>query len=104
MRIELLYLGPASGEQACGDIGLGRMLEPMQIVEHCEHFFSHKPMQGKSVVITVGPTREAIDPVRYISNHSSGKMGFSLAQAAINLGANVTPYFWTSEPTNPLLV
>lgn len=82
--------GPASGEQACGDIGLGRMLEPMQLVEHCEHFFNHKPMQGKSVVITAGPTREAIDPVRYISNHSSGKMGFALAQSAIQLGAEVT--------------
>ncbi|KHA61720.1 phosphopantothenoylcysteine decarboxylase [Vibrio variabilis] len=82
--------GPAAGEQACGDVGPGRMLEPMQLVEHCEQFFSDKPLEGKSVVITAGPTREAIDPVRYISNHSSGKMGFALAQAAQQLGANVT--------------
>ncbi|MEF1170829.1 bifunctional phosphopantothenoylcysteine decarboxylase/phosphopantothenate--cysteine ligase CoaBC [Vibrio sinaloensis] len=82
--------GPAAGEQACGDVGPGRMLEPMQLVEHCEQFFSDKPLEGKSVVITAGPTREAIDPVRYISNHSSGKMGFALAEAAKQLGAQVT--------------
>lgn len=82
--------GPAAGEQACGDVGPGRMLEPMQLVERCEQFFGDKPLQGKSVLITAGPTREAIDPVRYISNHSSGKMGFSLAQAATQLGAKVT--------------
>ncbi|MEL7290541.1 MAG: bifunctional phosphopantothenoylcysteine decarboxylase/phosphopantothenate--cysteine ligase CoaBC [Pseudomonadota bacterium] len=82
--------GPAAGEQACGDVGPGRMLEPMQLVERCEQFFADKPLKGQSVVITAGPTREAIDPVRYISNHSSGKMGFALAQAAYQLGAEVT--------------
>ena len=82
--------GPAAGEQACGDVGPGRMLEPMQLVERCEQFFANKPLKGKSVVITAGPTREAIDPVRYISNHSSGKMGFALAQAAVAQGAKVT--------------
>ncbi|WP_038175408.1 MULTISPECIES: bifunctional phosphopantothenoylcysteine decarboxylase/phosphopantothenate--cysteine ligase CoaBC [Vibrio] len=82
--------GPAAGEQACGDVGPGRMLEPMQLVDLCEQFFSDKPLKGKSVVITAGPTREAIDPVRYISNHSSGKMGFALASAAEQLGAKVT--------------
>ncbi|MGC9459961.1 bifunctional phosphopantothenoylcysteine decarboxylase/phosphopantothenate--cysteine ligase CoaBC, partial [Vibrio genomosp. F10] len=84
--------GPGSGEQACGDVGLGRMLEPMQLVERCEQFFKPhaQPLTGKSVLISAGPTREAIDPVRYISNHSSGKMGYALAQAAINLGADVT--------------
>ncbi|RTZ14630.1 bifunctional phosphopantothenoylcysteine decarboxylase/phosphopantothenate--cysteine ligase CoaBC [Vibrio aquaticus] len=82
--------GPAAGEQACGDVGPGRMLEPMQLVERCEQFFGDKPLKGKSVLITAGPTREAIDPVRYISNHSSGKMGFALAQAATQLGASVT--------------
>lgn len=66
------------------------MLEPMQLVERCEQFFGPKPLAGKSVVITAGPTREAIDPVRYISNHSSGKMGFALAEAASQMGANVT--------------
>lgn len=88
--------GPAAGAQACGDIGPGRMLEPMQLVEHCLDFFGAqslaglKPLAGKSVLLTAGPTREALDPVRYISNHSSGKMGFALAQAAAQLGANVT--------------
>ncbi|EKO3861145.1 bifunctional phosphopantothenoylcysteine decarboxylase/phosphopantothenate--cysteine ligase CoaBC [Vibrio harveyi] len=82
--------GPAAGEQACGDIGPGRMLEPMQLVGLCEQFFQPKLLAGKSVLITAGPTREAIDPVRYISNHSSGKMGFALANAAAQLGAKVT--------------
>ena len=82
--------GPAAGEQACGDVGMGRMLEPMQLVHRCEAFFQPKPMAGRSVLITAGPTREAIDPVRYISNHSSGKMGYALAEAAVKLGATVT--------------
>ncbi len=82
--------GPAAGEQACGDIGPGRMLEPMQLVGLCEQFFQPKLLAGKSVLITAGTTREAIDPVRYISNHSSGKMGFALANAAAQLGAKVT--------------
>ncbi|MGR5119519.1 bifunctional phosphopantothenoylcysteine decarboxylase/phosphopantothenate--cysteine ligase CoaBC [Vibrio astriarenae] len=81
--------GPAAGEQACGDVGPGRMLEPMQLVEHSEAFFAPKSLSGKTVTITAGPTREAIDPVRYISNHSSGKMGFALAEAAKALGAEV---------------
>ncbi|ENO1831461.1 bifunctional phosphopantothenoylcysteine decarboxylase/phosphopantothenate--cysteine ligase CoaBC [Vibrio vulnificus] len=82
--------GPAAGEQACGDVGPGRMLEPMQLVALCEQFFQPKPLQDKSILITAGPTREAIDPVRYITNHSSGKMGYALAHAAMQLGANVT--------------
>ncbi|MBD1558502.1 bifunctional phosphopantothenoylcysteine decarboxylase/phosphopantothenate--cysteine ligase CoaBC [Vibrio sp. S9_S30] len=82
--------GPASGEQACGDVGQGRMLEPMQLVNLCEDFFTPPVLSGQSVVITAGPTREAIDPVRYISNHSSGKMGFAIASAAAKLGAKVT--------------
>ncbi|WP_440878400.1 bifunctional phosphopantothenoylcysteine decarboxylase/phosphopantothenate--cysteine ligase CoaBC [Vibrio natriegens] len=82
--------GPGAGEQACGDVGPGRMLEPMQLVHLCEQFFQPKVLEGKSVLITAGPTREAIDPVRYISNHSSGKMGFALANAAVQLGAKVT--------------
>ncbi|MGD8172546.1 bifunctional phosphopantothenoylcysteine decarboxylase/phosphopantothenate--cysteine ligase CoaBC [Vibrio sp. TRT 21S02] len=82
--------GPAAGEQACGDIGPGRMLEPMQLVALCEQFFGPKPLANKSILISAGPTREAIDPVRYISNHSSGKMGYALAEAAVSLGANVT--------------
>ncbi len=89
-RRGMIIWGPGAGEQACGDVGPGRMLEPMDLVQRCEQFFGPKPLAGKSVVITAGPTREAIDPVRFISNHSSGKMGFALAAQAQRLGADVT--------------
>lgn len=82
--------GPAAGEQACGDIGPGRMLEPLELVERCDAFFAPKPLLGKKLLLTAGPTREALDPVRYITNHSSGKMGFAIADAAATLGAEVT--------------
>ncbi len=82
--------GPAAGEQACGDVGPGRMLEPMDLVHLCEQYFQPKILAGKRVLISAGPTREAIDPVRYISNYSSGKMGFAIAAAAASLGAEVT--------------
>lgn len=88
--------GPASGSQACGEVGPGRMLEPLDIAELATQFFAThdafelKPLAGQSLLITAGPTREAIDPVRYISNHSSGKMGFALAKAAADMGATVT--------------
>jgi phosphopantothenoylcysteine decarboxylase/phosphopantothenate--cysteine ligase len=85
-----LILGPTEGLQACGDVGPGRMLESNDIVSQVAGLFSSKALSGKHVVITAGPTREAIDPVRYISNHSSGKMGFALARAAIDAGATVT--------------
>jgi phosphopantothenoylcysteine decarboxylase / phosphopantothenate---cysteine ligase len=85
-----LILGPAEGLQACGDVGPGRMLEPNDIVSATASLFTSNILSGKHVVITAGPTREAIDPVRYISNHSSGKMGFALARAAIDAGATVT--------------
>ena len=81
--------GPAEGEQACGDIGAGRMLEPNELLTAVKAQFSQGLLDGKTVVITAGPTREAIDPVRYISNHSSGKMGYALAQAARDQGATV---------------
>lgn len=81
--------GPASGEQACGDVGKGRMLEPNELVELCLMREDTPLLAGKTVTITAGPTREALDPVRFISNHSSGKMGFSLARAAKALGAKV---------------
>lgn len=80
--------GPAAGEQACGDVGPGRMLEPLALVEAAAGLFVTGALAGKKVVITAGPTREAIDPVRYISNHSSGKMGYALAQAAVEAGAH----------------
>ncbi|MES2675489.1 MAG: bifunctional phosphopantothenoylcysteine decarboxylase/phosphopantothenate--cysteine ligase CoaBC [Pseudomonadota bacterium] len=79
--------GPADGGQACGDVGPGRMLEPLQLIEATSGLFQSGILSGKKVVITAGPTREAIDPVRYISNHSSGKMGYALAQAAMEAGA-----------------
>lgn len=82
--------GPASGEQACGEFGPGRMLEPDELVEMANTLFEKKALTGKNFLITAGPTQEAIDPVRYLSNHSSGKMGFALAQAAMEAGANVT--------------
>lgn len=81
--------GPASGEQACGDIGAGRMLEADDIAEKLQEIFKNKQLSGVRVMVTAGPTREAIDPVRYISNHSSGKMGYEVAQAALELGASV---------------
>lgn len=82
--------GPAAGEQACGDIGPGRMLEPDHLAQLATEVFPSRLLDGKRVLITAGPTREAIDPVRYVSNHSSGKMGFALAQAAVDAGAEVT--------------
>ena len=83
-------LGPGAGVQACGDSGLGRMLEPELLAQNAADLFAHQALTGKHVVITAGPTREDIDPVRYITNHSSGKMGFSLAEAAAEAGARVT--------------
>lgn len=82
--------GPGDGSQACGDIGPGRMLEPEQLAIETANLFQTGSLDGVKVVITAGPTREAIDPVRYISNYSSGKMGFALAQAAVDAGAAVT--------------
>lgn len=87
------FLGPEEGIQACGDIGLGRMQEPMHIVENIQRYINDSSelpfFNNKFIVITAGPTQEAIDPVRYISNHSSGKMGYALAQAAQETGAQV---------------
>ncbi len=85
-----LTWGPAAGEQACGDVGPGRMLEPMELGAHCENFFAPKILGGTRGLITAGPTREALDPVRYITNHSSGKMGFARANAAAPPGADGT--------------
>ena len=83
--------GPDSGSQACGDIGPGRMLDPLAIVDlAAAHFSAVNDLQHLNIMITAGPTREPLDPVRYISNHSSGKMGFAIAAAAAKRGANVT--------------
>ena len=83
-------LGPASGEQACGDVGPGRMLEPGDIISHLTHSAQTKALDGANVTITAGPTWEALDPVRGLSNHSSGKMGYAVAAAAAAAGAAVT--------------
>ena len=90
-------IGPASGEQACGESGLGRMMEPELI---CERIVGNKhpqPLQGCKLMVTAGPTREPLDPVRYITNRSSGKMGYSIAVAALEMGAEVV---LVSGPTN----
>ena len=81
-------LGPAQGEQACGDVGAGRLLEPETLVAALQQHFNNGALAGQRVVITAGPTREAIDPVRYLTNHSSGKMGFAIARAAHAAGAD----------------
>ena len=84
------FAGPAAGDQACGEVGMGRMLEPEEIVEEIEAFFQPKVLAGKRVLVTAGPTEEAIDPVRSITNASSGRMGYAVARAAREAGARVT--------------
>ena len=85
----VIVLGPGSGDQACGEVGMGRMLEPSELCEQLVAFFQPQVLSGKRVLITAGPTFEAIDPVRGITNRSSGKMGFAIAQAAVEAGAEV---------------
>jgi phosphopantothenoylcysteine decarboxylase/phosphopantothenate--cysteine ligase len=86
----ITLLGPVAGEQACGETGLGRMMEPEALLEEMEAFFHPKLLQGKTMLITAGPTFEPIDPVRGITNLSSGKMGYAIARAARMAGADVT--------------
>jgi phosphopantothenoylcysteine decarboxylase/phosphopantothenate--cysteine ligase len=86
----IAILGPGAGEQACGETGMGRMLEPEQLLEEVIAAFQPKLLSGKRVLITAGPTFEPIDPVRGITNRSSGKMGYAIAQAAREAGAEVT--------------
>ena len=100
-QIELL--GPASGAQACGEVGMGRMLEPAEITEQLIAFFQKKVLAGKRVLITAGPTFEAIDPVRGITNLSSGKMGFAIARAALEAGAEVHLIAGPCDLNTPLL-
>ncbi|WP_265524226.1 bifunctional phosphopantothenoylcysteine decarboxylase/phosphopantothenate--cysteine ligase CoaBC [Providencia rustigianii] len=88
---QFMIWGPDEGSQACGDIGPGRMIDPLEIVRLASNYFRRcTDLQGISMMITAGPTREDLDPVRFISNHSSGKMGFAIAQAASARGAKVT--------------
>ncbi|MDY6942647.1 MAG: bifunctional phosphopantothenoylcysteine decarboxylase/phosphopantothenate--cysteine ligase CoaBC [Pseudomonadota bacterium] len=86
----VVLLGPASGEQACGEVGPGRMLEPAEIVAALDKAKRNGPLEKRRVLITAGPTREPIDPVRYVTNRSSGKMGFAIAAAAAAGGAEVS--------------
>ena len=88
----LLRIGPASGNMACGEYGLGRMSEPKEIVDLIEEYFAvtDRPLAGQRALVTSGPTREAIDPVRYLSNHSSGKQGHAIASALADLGAETS--------------
>src|SRR5688500_19253028 len=86
----MILLGPASGDQACGESGLGRMLEAEEIYDAITAFLAAGRLMGKQVLITAGPTFEAIDAVRGITNQSSGKMGYAVARAAVEAGAKVT--------------
>ena len=86
----IAVVGPEEGDQACGETGMGRMLEPASIFEEIEAFFQPKVLAGKRVLVTAGPTQEPIDPVRVITNASSGKMGYAVARAAREAGAQVT--------------
>jgi phosphopantothenoylcysteine decarboxylase/phosphopantothenate--cysteine ligase len=87
---DIHVLGPGAGSQACGDVGFGRMLEPLEIIDRISTLFLVGALAGVRVMITAGPTQEPIDPVRFISNNSSGKMGYALAEAARESGALVT--------------
>jgi phosphopantothenoylcysteine decarboxylase/phosphopantothenate--cysteine ligase len=86
----VVILGPAAGDQACGEVGLGRMLEPAQIAAEIEAALGPKALAGRRVLVTAGPTEEPIDPVRVLTNSSSGKMGYAVARAAHEAGADVT--------------
>jgi len=86
----VMLAGPAAGDQACGEVGMGRMLEPAQLLSAIENFFQPKLLAGKRVLVTAGPTEEPIDPVRVLTNTSSGKMGYAVARAAREAGAEVT--------------
>ena len=92
----VLIWGPDSGSQACGDVGPGRMFDPLAIVDEAVNWSSPvNDLKHLNIMITAGPTRESLDPVRFISNHSSGKMGFAIAAAAAKRGANVTLDQWS---------
>jgi phosphopantothenoylcysteine decarboxylase / phosphopantothenate---cysteine ligase len=86
----VLFAGPAAGDQACGEVGMGRMLEPAQLAVEVHSLFQPKLLSGKRVLVTAGPTQEPIDPVRMLTNSSSGKMGYAVARAASEAGAQVT--------------
>ncbi|HHW66763.1 bifunctional phosphopantothenoylcysteine decarboxylase/phosphopantothenate--cysteine ligase CoaBC [Defluviitalea raffinosedens] len=86
------FINPSEGRLACGDVGIGKLADVDVIIEEVQQILNSRQMdyKGKNLIVTAGPTRESIDPVRYISNHSTGKMGYAIAEAAIKRGANVT--------------
>ena len=88
-RRKIIFLGPEEGDQACGEFGLGRMLEPVQLLQYIKALLSNNLLADLRVLVTAGPTHEAIDPVRYMTNYSSGRMGYAVAQAALEAGAKV---------------
>lgn len=91
LRVEGVFIaGPAAGDQACGEVGMGRMLEAAEILAELQAFFGPKPLAGRRVLVTAGPTEEPVDPVRLLTNASSGKMGYAVARAAQEAGAEVT--------------
>ena len=95
-------IAPASGRLLCGSVGAGKMPEPAELLEHVVHELGHtKDMQGLNVLVTAGPTREALDPVRFMTNHSTGKMGYAVARAAAMRGANVTLVSGPTELPRP---
>ncbi len=98
----IMVLGPAAGDQACGETGMGRMLEPEELVQDILAFLSPKRLAGRKVLVTAGPTFEAIDTVRGITNLSSGKMGYAIAEAARALGADVTLVSGPTSLTPPM--
>ena len=98
----VVILGPDSGDQACGEVGMGRMLEPEALHASIEAALQPRTLQGVRVLITAGPTFEAIDPVRGITNRSSGRMGYAVAQAALEAGASVTLVSGPSSISPPL--
>lgn len=97
----ITVLGPDSGAQACGEVGEGRMLEPADLLEGLQNFFTPKLLAGKKILITAGATMEMLDPVRGITNISSGKMGYALAQVAMRMGAEVTLVHGNTSATRP---
>ena len=100
----IVLFGPDHGEQACGEVGEGRMLEVAELVEQLSEVFQTGSLTGKTVIVTAGPTREAIDPVRYLTNHSSGKMGYAIAAAAAEAGARVILISGPTDLNSPLHV
>ncbi len=96
------FVGPVAGELACGVTGRGKMADPVQIIEALEILLSPKDLDGETVLVTAGPTIEPIDPVRYITNHSSGKMGYALARAAVRRGARVVLVTGPTDLPDPL--